>query len=396
MNNYENEDARAKNDRSLKAICRAIGFSQGQFSLILVRCNYASLRERMVEQLRQKAGVAIKELVLPESVQTLFRSIRAKAEQDPPNALMVFGLESVDNLEELLASTNQVRENYRQSFRFPLLLWTTDKVLKTLIRQAPDFESWATSSEFVMSNDELTNLLEQSSERVFAAVLAEGSGRFAANTAILGDRYRLEFDAALRDLQRRGVELDKALQARVEFLLGRDLYIEDKIDEALAKYRQSLAYWQEEAERDISPISKPARESNSAWPVTAGSETLFWQMSAPPATVPEPNGLGNQKLARQGVLLFHIGLCYCRLAELYRAERLEHLQQARDYLQQCVEVLQQSGQPELMSKFMGQLGEILEDLEDWEALSDLAAKSLKLDRDYGSPPSLSSGLWLFG
>ena len=406
MNNYENEDARAKNERSLMAISRAIGFSQGQFSLILVRCNYASVREIMAEKLRQKSPVEIKELVLPESVQTLFRTIRAKVEQDPPNALMVFGLESVGNLEELLASTNQVRENYRKSFPFPLLLWIGDEVLRTLIRLAPDFESWATSSEFVLSSDELMTLLEHSIERVFEVVLAAGSaagsGQFAANSTILGDRYRLEFDAALRDLQRRGVELDRALQASVEFILGRDLYIEEQIDEALAKYRQSLAYWQEEQNQTISPISESARESNYTLPITAGSETLFWQMSesesdgdgslspsAPPAKTPEQKALSNQKLVRQGVLLFHVGLCYCRKAELHQAERQEHLQQARDYLQQCVEVLEQSGHPELVAQFLGQLGEILELLEDWDALSDLATKSLKLDKNHGSQHHLA-------
>ncbi|NER33879.1 MAG: hypothetical protein F6J93_07500 [Oscillatoria sp. SIO1A7] len=415
MNNYENEDARAKNERSLLAISRAIRFSQGQFSLILLRCNYASVRDRMAEKLRQKSQVEIKEFVLPETLQSLYRTIRAKAEQDPPNVLMVFGLESVGNLEELLASTNGERENYRQSFPFPLLLWIGDDILKTLIRLAPDFESWATGSEFVLSNDELMTLLEESTDRVFEAVLEAGSGWFAANTAILGDRYRLEFDAALRDLQRRGVELDRALQARVEFAVGRDLYIEDKIDEALAKYRQSLAYWQQEDNRDnkqdrdrennkkeINSISEPGNGEKDALAIAAGAEALFWEMSEPGsegewypypgspfAKTPEPKVYKNQRLVRQGVLLFHIGLCYCRKAEIYQAEREQHLKQAKYYLEQCVDALEKSRRPDLVAKFLGQLGEILERLEEWEALADLATKSLKLDKDHGSQHHLA-------
>ncbi len=40
---------------------------------------------------------------------------------------MVFGLESVGNLDELWSATNQVREEFRKNFPFPLVLWVCVK-----------------------------------------------------------------------------------------------------------------------------------------------------------------------------------------------------------------------------------------------------------------------------
>ncbi len=60
---------------------------------------------------------------------------------------MILGLESVKDIDNLLISANQVREEFRQHFPFPLVLWVNDEVLCKLIRLAPDLESWGTVSE---------------------------------------------------------------------------------------------------------------------------------------------------------------------------------------------------------------------------------------------------------
>ncbi len=40
---------------------------------------------------------------------------------------MVFGLESVGDLDVLWSATNQVREEFRKNFPFPLVLWVCVK-----------------------------------------------------------------------------------------------------------------------------------------------------------------------------------------------------------------------------------------------------------------------------
>jgi hypothetical protein len=90
---HQPEDIAAYNESSLKALVRAIRLSQGQFSLILVRCNYAALRDRMAQRLRELSPIPIRELVLPESVKTLYTTIQAELGDEVPQALMVFGRE---------------------------------------------------------------------------------------------------------------------------------------------------------------------------------------------------------------------------------------------------------------------------------------------------------------
>ena len=135
------------NEASRRTLMRAITRSQGDFSLILARCNCTQLREGIVQQLREQCPIAIQELTLECSARTLYTTITERFNGEKPNALMVSCLESVNALDQLLIATNHVREEFRK-LAFPMVLWVTDEVLQKLIRLVPDFENWATSVEF--------------------------------------------------------------------------------------------------------------------------------------------------------------------------------------------------------------------------------------------------------
>lgn len=161
VNPYQPEDFASAHERSLRALVRALALSQGQFSLILLRCNYASLQKRMAQRLRELSPVKIRELVLPESVKTLYTTIQEELGSDVPQALMVFGLESVSDISTVLTSSNYVREEFRKNFPFPLILWINDDVMQKLIRLAPDFTSWALTSEFALETHNVVGFLQQ-------------------------------------------------------------------------------------------------------------------------------------------------------------------------------------------------------------------------------------------
>ncbi len=133
------------NERSLKTLARAITLSEGDFSLILVRCNSPELREQILQKLREEYPIEYEELALDQSTDTLYCSINQNLGQNLPKALMIKSLESVNTLDKLLIATNLVRNNF-QNFNFPLVLWVTDEIHKKLIRLAPDFQSWASSA----------------------------------------------------------------------------------------------------------------------------------------------------------------------------------------------------------------------------------------------------------
>ena len=383
MMNLQYDDASTRrNEQSLKVLHRAISFSQGQFSLILARCNYASLRDRVTADLHNSVSVEIRELHLPTSVRTLYKTIQDEIGTEQPQALMVFGLESVSQLDRLFMAANQVREEFRKHFPFPIVFWVDDRVLKSFIRVAPDFESWATSTEFSLSTTAAIETIAISVDRVFSEVVEQGSLNFIPNSAILGIRNCLELGLAKQELSDRQVQLVPELEASLHFVLGRDDYASDRLELALQRYHQSLAFWQQQIH---SSASYNGEKDSTVWgerqsvpfiPLTPNPSPLIWEM--PPL----------QYSLQQGVVLFHIGLCYCRLAQLDQPQEQQHLQKARYYLEECVRVLDDSRHPELVAKFIGQLGEILQRLQAWDALSIVAKKSIILHK-YSKPQELA-------
>ncbi len=353
-------DVGVYNERSLKALDRAIALSQGEFSLVLVRCNYQRLQQRMLQQLRELASgrYQIREIQLPSSARTLYTTIQAYSHGKlcPPNkphpALIILGLESVVALDDLLTSSNQVRDEFRKRMPFPLVVWVNDEVLQKVMQFAPDFTSWAaTPIKFEIATNELIDFLQHKADSLFKTVLSGGSGRYApwrvclhhsSLNLTIGCQSRLELDSALRDLQSRREAIAPELQASLEFVFGQYDYASDLVESALARYQESLRFW---------------RFRNN--------------------------------LERQGVLLFYIGLCYCRKADLDRAGGVRNLEEAWPYLQQCVEVFTEAGRQDLVAQFITQLAEVLERLQAWDVLQTIAQKSLTLHQIYGSGVQLA-------
>lgn len=133
----------ANSQRSLKMLCRAISFSEGEFSLMFAHCNDMQRRQELIRQLKETSPVPVREMILPRNAQTLYTSICHLLNGQRPSALTISGLESVESLDEVLISANFVREEFRKHFPFPLIVWVTDRVLQKIIRLAPDLESWA-------------------------------------------------------------------------------------------------------------------------------------------------------------------------------------------------------------------------------------------------------------
>ncbi|HEY9298066.1 MAG TPA: hypothetical protein VIQ31_17245, partial [Phormidium sp.] len=110
------DDVGSYNQSALEELAWAIEASQGQFSLFLARSNYTKLRSQLAQRLQQRCAVPIRTLELHKSETTLYHSIQSELGTEKPNALMVFGLEIVEDLEHLLSATNQVREEFQKNF----------------------------------------------------------------------------------------------------------------------------------------------------------------------------------------------------------------------------------------------------------------------------------------
>lgn len=353
------------NQHSLQRLIRSINLSQEQFALILVRCNYQHLREQMLIELRSHTqDIYIREIFLPAHANSLHTTITTElfldnptvATDSLPSAVMIFGLEAVIGLDDLIIGINQARDIYATTFPFPVILWLQDEVASVLSRLAPDFKSWAaTTIKFEMSKDDLISLIRQETESLFTKVLETGAEQFISNAALNLDpqsQHRHEIESARHDLLRLyGVQLEPGLEASLEFVLGRDKYANDQINSALSHYQKSLALRQQEAKILKSLGVAKCNYAHEIW---------------------------------QAIISFHLGLCYRRMADLHRGNKTSYWERALFWFQQCLEILSETEREDLTAKFISASGEILQNLQAWAELQQLAQKALKLHKKYGN------------
>ncbi|MDJ1167843.1 hypothetical protein PMG71_00210 [Roseofilum sp. BLCC_M154] len=326
------------NQKSVEDLAWEIEASQGKFTLILAHCNYRSLQEVMVQRLHQSCTVAIRDLKIEPETTQLFAVLKEKVLTDPPLALMVFGLELVQNPEQLLTGMNQIREEFHKNCPFPMILWVNDGLMKQLIRLAPDFESWSTYTLFTVADSELLNQLNMRMERLFNQVVDSGGDCFLSNEEIFGPYYRGELKSALNYVHHHQLNFPEEMEAGLAFAQGRDAYVKDRIDEAITLHQKSLQFWQH-----------------------------------------------HDRPIRAGAVLFHLGLCHRRQADLHRVERQHYWQEARLSFEQGIQKFDEGQRLDLVAKFIGQLGEILWRLGEWEDLRQVVDRSLKL-HEYQQTP----------
>ncbi|MFN6460695.1 MAG: eIF2A-related protein [Nostoc sp. DedVER02] len=375
-------DIRAANERALRSLGRAITLSSGQFSLVLVCCNYRVLQEQMLQRLEEiSSGVHhIQKVILPHNARSLYTSIHLQlvTEENPPSALMILGLESVDGIDDLLRSVNHIRDEFRKRHPFPMIVWVNEEVLQKIVRLAPDFASWAaTPIRFEMTTQSLRQFLQRETDSLFATVLPSDAAQhqppqvakhYLTVEQVWKNSYELHF--AIEELHNRGITLEPELHASLEFVFGLDNYISDRISTALSHFQQSLQVWQK-----LEEIG--SRGAGGA----RGDEGVF--------SLPTPPNPPSVLPLRQGILLFYIGLCYCRFAEQNQTENRRHWYTAKFYFQQCLNVLQVAGRLDIVAGFIGQLAEVLQYLQEWEELQTVAQKSLELHQTYGSQIQLA-------
>ena len=131
---------------SIQTLARTIKLSQGQFSLLLACCNSTVKQQQILRLLKEFSTVKYQEIQLPSSAETLYTTIANILGSTQPEAVIVTGLESVVAINQLLISTNQIRDELRKQFTFPLVLWVNDEILRKLVWLAPDLKNWAAST----------------------------------------------------------------------------------------------------------------------------------------------------------------------------------------------------------------------------------------------------------
>ncbi len=326
--NEREKSLEINNEKALQQLAWALENSTGKFKLILARCNYTSLRSRLIGKLQEICQVKISVLQLRESGKTIYAAIREEFGDNLPAALMVSGLESVQELPQILANANQLREEFRKSFPFPLVLWMNDDVYRQLMQFAPDLESWATSKNFMITKDELAIYIKDLANSWFSNDLT----LCEYNYLIL----KSELEAAQKDLLLDEKNYNLELEADLESLSGFVAKIADKKDSAIEHYKNAFKLW-----RQINLNTK-------------------------------------YRLEAQAKILTEIYTCYYLKAIKYTDKNHICWENTKIYLQKYLSFIYKINRPDLIYSHSIQIGEILRDLNKWEALKKLFTRVLEI------------------
>ncbi|NES99571.1 MAG: CHASE2 domain-containing protein [Sphaerospermopsis sp. SIO1G1] len=331
----------ASNEEELRNLAWAVNMSQGQFSLILARSNHIFMRQELVERLEQICPVEIQKILLEPSITKMYAKICDRLKEQiadaKPAAFMVLGLETVKDIKQLVTSMNVAREEFRKNCPFPLILWINSDISQQFIRLAPDIYSWATLNIFEINPTTLQQHLRKQTDSLFKIFLAIDNHQILNHSHVVDTAEITIIKTAYQEIQQQGIELTADLQASLQFALGREAYINEEIDHALAYYQNSLNFWQ--------------NTTNSL---------------------------------RQSIVIFNIGLCYYRQAYLARIKQDKDWQMAKNYFWQCIQIFEAEQRQDLVAKFISFCGEVLRQIQDWQQLEQLAHKSLRLHQIYGT------------
>ncbi|MBT9312936.1 WD40 repeat domain-containing protein [Leptothoe kymatousa] len=348
----------AYNQTALNNLQRALTLGSGQFSLILVRANYQRLSQLLLQTLAETQPFQTVELT-PDTRSLSKAIISSLADHaTPPAAVMVTGFDQVEALETMFKAANVGRNALITKFPHPVVLWMTDSVLQTLTVQAADLKSFAAVPiQVEYPVQALIEALHRSAAELFTYILDSQASDFLDYFAPqlpslshhLTTLTEQELTFAIADLTHHTAQLDGALQASLTFLQGREAHTPGRLKVARDYYEQSLNYWQ------------------------TVSDTI------------------ENTSEQQAVLLLHLGLWWQTHAKLQRSTYLASCRQARRFYEQFIDVLRSQNHPERTAKFIHILAAILQKLEDWNALEQIATEALtlhqqdpiRLARDYG-------------
>ncbi|WP_083389756.1 ribosome assembly protein 4 [Trichormus sp. NMC-1] len=307
------------NSQQLEDLAWSLEASQGEFKLILAKCNYIELQNQLIQELQEICKIEIQILQLKPSERTLYNAIKEEF-NDEIQALMIVGWESLPNLSKMFSSANQVREEFRNNCQYPLVLWINDQIYQQIMESAPDLESWGITINFYLPFDELIKLLKSIIDKIL-------------NDDLNVDLQEIEL--ALQDLQKHNQDLEPDFQANCNFLRGFIAYTKNQLNTAINYYQQNLDFWQR-----------------------------------------------NDNLEIQGKILYNLTICNYEKYKPNPPTPFPAREEGEiiNYLQRTLEKFKNAQRLDLIANSLSKFGLILQELQAWEDLKKLATQALDIHK----------------
>lgn len=339
-------------ERALQRLAFAIEAGQGRFKLLIARCNYGDLVDRLLVRLQTLCEVEVRRLVLQPGDRQLFAAIERAINSDPPGALAVVGFGGLTDgdLRELFAQANRSREAFRDRFPLPLVWWLDDRSLQQLQNTASDLASWATSQTFAATPIELAAWVRSVAQQALDQLWATQPQPIP--DVPIAELLNHQIAIATQDWQ-------NAIASPLELA-----------PDQLAETQIHLAWLAAIAQ----PTDPAAREQYE-------QAIGFW----------DERGDG----ARSGALRILLGEWWRSRALLSRRHYEPYLAEARDQFAAAIAAFDQADRPDLSAKFINAWGGILQRLAAWDDLKPVAQRALELHDRYPNPfkRARACGLW---
>ena len=350
------EDAHSLNERSLDILAKAINLFQGSFSLIIVNCNYRSLRQKILTSLATKTGLLCREIWWRESHETLYGKlqnvIREGGTEHIP-ALMCLGLEQTrsenpEGLADLFLDANLFRDRVKQQLNCPLILWLSDADLQQFWKTAPELANLAAPPiKFGLSTIELFREVYQQVDRLFEIAKDPQIPLFWQDTQIDADRESFsycELEQARRELRIAHYnspqttdlqQISPDLEAKLDFVLGRLMW---RSPEA------SAGEVHEESQGEVHSISQIYYQCSLA----------YWQKA-------------NMQI-ESGIVLFYLGNLWWHHSFTNGRRAQPAWIKARQFFQESIAAFQKANRDDLIAKYSRAYSGVLDQLKQWEDL----------------------------
>ncbi|MEM1426472.1 MAG: hypothetical protein AAGF75_07985, partial [Cyanobacteria bacterium P01_H01_bin.130] len=313
--------------RSLERLSFAIEMGQGQFKLMVVRCNYGPLIDAVVARLVEICPVTLVSVQVGAGDGILEKSLEA-LERSPEAGCVVVrvaaGLER-EELNQIFGAANRAREVFRDRVARPVVLWLDDEGEAVFMDAANDLESLSTGASlgFELERPELLEWVRSQVDGLVGMALGgEGVPALVA-----------QWEGAVRMLV--DGELWEEEEADVLVLEGRSCWLEwlkDRteigfVERAASAYERALELWADTAYED---------------------ELDLWR--------------------RAGVVQVWLAELWRSRGKLARGKYFEFWRVALEWQDYAIITFREAGELSAVARFLPDLGAELQRLGEWDRL----------------------------
>ncbi|MEM6503351.1 MAG: hypothetical protein AAF685_16140, partial [Cyanobacteria bacterium P01_C01_bin.89] len=329
--------------RSLERLSFAIEMGQGQFKLMVVRCNYKPLVDAVMAQLVEICPVTLVSVWVDAKGSVLERVTEAVEQKPEAGCVVVRFAAGMDRevLTQIFGAANRAREVFRDRIKRPIVLWLDDAAEAVFMDAASDLESLSTGASlgFDLDRGDLLGWVRSQVDGLVGMVLGGGSmptpiAQWKGAVRTLGGEDGLE----------RG-ELSGEEAADVLVLEGRANWLEwlrDPTEKSLVE-RAAVAYGR----------------SLELWLDVASEEDIeLWQ--------------------RAGVIQVWLAELWRSRGKLARGKYFDYWRVALDWQDWAIATFREAGDVSSVARFLPDLGAELQRLSEWERLATAAQELVGL------------------